>query len=35
VARRAFDVSNWSRDVEFRYHCLTQLADALENQKEH
>ena len=35
AARRAFDVGDWSRDVEFRYHCLTQLADALENQKEH
>ncbi|MGV0834850.1 aldehyde dehydrogenase family protein [Mycolicibacterium thermoresistibile] len=35
AARRAFDTSDWSRDVEFRYHCLTQLADALEAQKEH
>nr|WP_216893142.1 aldehyde dehydrogenase family protein [Nocardia alni] len=35
AARRAFDGTDWSRDVEFRYHCLIQLADALEEQKEH
>ncbi|MFG1924529.1 aldehyde dehydrogenase family protein [Cryptosporangium sp. NPDC048952] len=29
AARRAFDTSNWSTDVEFRRHCLTQLRDAL------
>jgi acyl-CoA reductase-like NAD-dependent aldehyde dehydrogenase len=34
-AVRAFDDTDWSRDVEFRYHCLTQLADALERNKEH
>ena len=34
AARRAFDTTDWSRDVEFRYHCLTQLADALETEKE-
>ena len=34
AARRAFDTSDWSRDVEFRYHCLIQLADALEAEKE-
>ncbi|HEY9266189.1 MAG TPA: aldehyde dehydrogenase, partial [Mycobacterium sp.] len=25
AARRAFDTTDWSRDVEFRYHCLIQL----------
>ncbi|GAC1399594.1 MAG: aldehyde dehydrogenase family protein [Mycobacterium sp.] len=34
AARRAFDETDWSRDVEFRYHCLTQLRDALERNKE-
>jgi acyl-CoA reductase-like NAD-dependent aldehyde dehydrogenase len=34
AARRAFDATDWSRDVEFRYHCLTQLHDALERNKE-
>ncbi len=34
AARRAFDTTRWSRDVEFRYHCLTQLHDALERDKE-
>ncbi len=34
AARRAFDDTAWSRDVEFRYHCLTQLHDALERNKE-
>ena len=33
-ARRAFDNSDWSRDVEFRYHCLMQLHDALQAHKE-
>jgi aldehyde dehydrogenase (NAD+) len=23
AARRAFDTTEWSRDVEFRYHCST------------
>jgi aldehyde dehydrogenase (NAD+) len=27
AARRAFDETDWSRDVEFRFHCLTQLHD--------
>ena len=35
AARRAFDESDWSRDLEFRYHCLTQLHEALEHNKEH
>ncbi|WP_153415930.1 aldehyde dehydrogenase family protein [Nocardia macrotermitis] len=34
AARRAFDETGWARDVEFRYHCLIQLAEALERQKE-
>jgi aldehyde dehydrogenase (NAD+) len=34
AARRAFDDTDWSRDVEFRYHCLTQLHDAMERNKE-
>jgi aldehyde dehydrogenase (NAD+) len=34
AARRAFDAGDWSRDLEFRYHCLTQLHAALENNKE-
>jgi aldehyde dehydrogenase (NAD+) len=34
AARRAFDETDWSRDVEFRYHCLTQLHEALERNKE-
>ncbi|MFG1928824.1 aldehyde dehydrogenase family protein [Cryptosporangium sp. NPDC048952] len=34
AARRAFDSTGWSRDVEFRYHCLTQLHTALERNKE-
>ena len=34
AARRAFDETDWSRDLEFRYHCLTQLHDALERHKE-
>ncbi|MBO0677158.1 aldehyde dehydrogenase family protein [Mycolicibacterium sp. S2-37] len=34
AARRAFDETDWSRDLEFRYHCMTQLADALERNKE-
>ncbi len=33
-ARDAFDHTDWSRDVEFRYHCLMQLHDALERNKE-
>jgi aldehyde dehydrogenase (NAD+) len=34
AARRAFDTTDWSRDLEFRYHCLTQLHEALERDKE-
>src|SRR3981189_3582584 len=34
AARRAFDAGDWSRDLDFRYHCLTQLAEALERNKE-
>ncbi|MEZ0367059.1 aldehyde dehydrogenase family protein [Mycobacterium sp. pUA109] len=34
AARRAFDTTGWSRDVEFRYHCLTQLQEALTRNKE-
>ncbi|MFN8227953.1 MAG: aldehyde dehydrogenase family protein [Mycobacterium sp.] len=34
AARDAFDRTDWSRDVEFRYHCLMQLHDALERNKE-
>lgn len=34
AARRAFDTTAWSRDVEFRYHCLIQLRDALVEEKE-
>ncbi|GAA3389218.1 aldehyde dehydrogenase family protein [Cryptosporangium minutisporangium] len=34
AARRAFDTTDWSRDVEFRYHCLTQLHAALERNTE-
>src|ERR1700752_4467009 len=34
AARRAFDETDWSRDLEFRYHCLTQLHDALDRNKE-
>ena len=33
AARRAFD-DDWSRDLDFRYHCLTQLHEALERNKE-
>ena len=34
AARDAFDRTDWSRDVEFRHHCLMQLHDALERNKE-
>jgi acyl-CoA reductase-like NAD-dependent aldehyde dehydrogenase len=34
AARRAFDTTAWSRDVEFRHHCLIQLRDALAEEKE-
>ncbi|KRD14366.1 aldehyde dehydrogenase [Mycobacterium sp. Root265] len=34
AAARAFEKTDWSRDAEFRHHCLIQLADALERDKE-
>jgi aldehyde dehydrogenase (NAD+) len=34
AARQAFDTTDWSRDVEFRYHCLMQLHAALDKNKE-
>ena len=34
AARRAFDETDWSRDLEFRYHCLTQLHQAFERNSE-
>lgn len=34
AARRAFDETDWSRDLDFRHHCLTQLHAALEAEKE-
>jgi aldehyde dehydrogenase (NAD+) len=34
AARRAFDETDWSRDLEFRHHCLTQLHEAFERNKE-
>jgi aldehyde dehydrogenase (NAD+) len=34
AARRAFDETDWSRDLDFRYHCLTQLHDAFERNRE-
>ncbi|PXW31888.1 UNVERIFIED_CONTAM: acyl-CoA reductase-like NAD-dependent aldehyde dehydrogenase [Williamsia faeni] len=34
AARRAFDETDWSHNVEFRYHCLTQLYEALVRNKE-
>jgi acyl-CoA reductase-like NAD-dependent aldehyde dehydrogenase len=34
AARRAFDETDWSRDLDFRYHCLTQLHQALDRDKE-
>ena len=34
AARRAFDETDWSRDLDFRYHCLTQLHEAFERNKE-
>ena len=33
-ARRAFDETDWSTDHELRKRCLTQLQDALENERE-
>ncbi len=34
AARRAFDETDWSRDTEFRFHCLTQLHVALQRNQE-
>ena len=34
AARRAFDETDWSRDLDFRYHCMIQLHDAFERNKE-
>src|SRR4051794_3026973 len=34
AARRAFDNGDWSRDLEFRYHCLNQLHEALTEEQE-
>src|SRR3984957_7058336 len=33
-ARRAFDETDWSTDHELRKHCLSQLQDALEKERE-
>lgn len=34
AARRAYDTTEWSRDSEFRYHCIKQLESALTDEKE-
>ena len=34
AARRAFDTTDWPRDVEFRHHCLRQLQEALTAEQE-
>lgn len=34
AARRAFDSTDWSTNREFRQHCLMQLHDALQQEKE-
>ncbi|MBB3602867.1 acyl-CoA reductase-like NAD-dependent aldehyde dehydrogenase [Mycolicibacterium sp. BK556] len=34
AARRAFDTTDWSRDLDFRYHCLNQLHEALTEEQE-
>jgi aldehyde dehydrogenase (NAD+) len=34
AARRAFDETNWSKDIAFRKHCLQQLQKAIEEEKE-
>jgi aldehyde dehydrogenase (NAD+) len=34
TARRAFDTSDWSTDRNFRQHCLLQLHNALQEEKE-
>ena len=35
AARRAFDTTDWSTNHEFRQHCLMQLHNALQEEKEH
>ncbi|MCW2517327.1 MAG: aldehyde dehydrogenase family protein [Mycobacterium sp.] len=34
AARRAFDTTDWSTNHEFRQHCLLQLHEALQQEKE-
>ncbi|MGD1257052.1 aldehyde dehydrogenase family protein [Mycobacterium seoulense] len=34
AARRAFDTTDWSTDHDFRKHCLLQLHNALQEEKE-
>ncbi|HQV57294.1 MAG TPA: aldehyde dehydrogenase family protein, partial [Ilumatobacteraceae bacterium] len=34
AARRAFDQTTWSTDHQFRKHCLLQLADVLQSERE-
>ncbi len=34
AAWRAFENTDWARDVDFRFHCLMQLHDALDRNKE-
>ncbi|MDT5287200.1 MAG: aldehyde dehydrogenase [Mycobacterium sp.] len=34
AARRAFDTTDWSTNHDFRQHCLEQLHDALQEEKE-
>ncbi|ABK68905.1 aldehyde dehydrogenase family protein [Mycobacterium avium] len=34
AARRAFDTTDWSTNREFRQHCLLQLHEALQEEKE-
>ncbi|MGA9490170.1 MAG: aldehyde dehydrogenase family protein, partial [Mycobacterium sp.] len=34
AARRAFDTTDWSTNREFRQHCLMQLHEALQQEKE-
>ena len=34
AARRAFDETTWSTDHEFRARCITQLAEALSDERE-
>ena len=34
AARRAFDSTDWATNHDFRQHCLEQLHDALQDEKE-